>query len=71
MSRGRYSIKMLLATIIAGAIYSVIAEIFYQMAEDTVPACINTGLFYRIISGSWRYRIGNGKNDLQQVSRKY
>lgn len=50
MSRGRYSIKMLLATIIAGAIYSVIAEIFYQMAEDTVPGLVLipvyfTGLF--------------------------
>ena len=46
MAKGRYSIKMLLATIIAGVIYSVIAEIFYRVAENAMPGLVLIPLYF-------------------------
>ena len=46
MEKGRYSIKMLLTTIIAGVIYSAVAEIFYQAAEDTMPGLVLIPLYF-------------------------
>ena len=70
MAKGRYSIKMLLATIIAGVIYSVIAEIFLPGGREChARTGINTALFYRSVSGVGRHGTFDGQNDLQKICR--
>lgn len=53
MSKGRYSIRMFLATMLTGFIYFAVAEIFYQRMITEIPGIIViplyfTGLFFAL-----------------------
>lgn len=78
MTGGRYSVRMLFATIAAGVIYAIVAEKFYQTAEGAIPGIVLmllyfTGLFIVLgatvcITGKFIYsRTFGGINKRQWV----
>lgn len=46
MSKGRYSIKMLLATIVAGLLYAVAAEFVIRKVENLIPGMVLVPVYF-------------------------
>lgn len=63
MSGGRYSLRMLIGTIIIGFVYSIIGEIFYRNAIDKIPRILLVSIYFLglfLVLGLGVYLIGKG-----------